>query len=104
MAELIHAQDLAVGDVYRNVRGLAQEPSGDAYRVSSIRQVTYLETYSVVEAQNLRTGLGAQINLRRDVFVSKLEEQQLRDLKGFLDYMPEGEALHVVRAGGKFWA
>lgn len=104
MAELIHAADLAVGDIYRNVRGLAQEAAGDAYRVASIRQVTYLETYSVIEAANLRTGLAAEINLRRDVFVAKLEEQPRRDIVGLLDYLPDGEVLTVVRALGKFWA
>ncbi|AYP70069.1 hypothetical protein I5G62_gp83 [Mycobacterium phage CRB2] len=104
MAELIHASDLAVGDVYRNVRGLAQEPSGDAYRVAAIRQVTYLETYSVIEASNLRTGLRAEINLRRDVFVSKLEEQARRDVVGLLDYLPDGETVTIVRSEGRFWA
>jgi hypothetical protein len=102
VAEIIPAADLEVGDVYRS-RGSMRVLEADAYVVKAIRTVKTVETYQVIEAENIRTGLAASINLFRDVEVARLEEQQLRDLKGYLDYMEEGAAISIVRHGGKFW-
>lgn len=112
MAEIIAADQLKVGDIYRNVRGtLYPEVSGDAFEVIGVRTVRTVETYQVVEAHRVtavegrasQLGLRAEINLRSDVLVARLEEQHLRDLKGYLDYMGEGEAITIVRANGRFW-
>lgn len=102
MATIIPAADLQVGDVYRS-RGSMRTLEADAYVVKAIRTVRTVETYQVIEAENLRTGLAASINLFRDVEVARLEEQPLRDLQDYLLYMPDGEQLHIVRHGGKFW-
>jgi hypothetical protein len=102
MATIISADQLDVGDVYRSL-GSMRVLEADAYQVVNIRTVRSTETYQVIEATNLRTGLAASINLRHDVEVAQLETQPLADLKGYLDYMPEGEALHIYRHDGKFW-
>lgn len=102
MATIIPAADLEVGDLYRS-RGSMRVLEADAYVVKAIRTVRSVETYQVIEAENIRTGLAASINLFRDVEVARLEEQPLRDLRGYLDVMDEGEQLHVFRHGGRFW-
>jgi len=102
MSTLIPAADLEVGDVYRS-RGSLRTLEADAYVVKAIRTVRTVETYQVIEAENIRTGLAASINLFRDVEVLRLEEQQLRDLKGYLDVMAEGESVSIVRHAGRFW-
>lgn len=104
MAEIIPAFDLEVGDVYRAVRGtLNPHPHGDAYRVNAVRTVRTVETYTVIEACNVRTGLAAQINLIRDITVAKLAVAPIEELRDWLTYMPEGDTLHIVRADGQFW-
>lgn len=102
MSTLIPAADLEVGDVYRS-RGSLRTLEADAYVVKAIRTVRTVETYQVIEAENIRTGLAASINLFRDVEVLRLEEQQARDLKGYLDVMAEGESVSIVRHAGRFW-
>jgi len=102
VSTLIPAADLEVGDVYRS-RGSLRTLEADAYVVKAIRTVRTVETYQVIEAENIRTGLAASINLFRDVEVLRLEEQQLRDLKGYLDVMAEGESVSIVRHAGRFW-
>jgi hypothetical protein len=104
MAEKIHAQDLADGDLFRFTRGMGGlDQSTDAYEVTGLRTIRTVETYAVIDARNVRTGLAASINLLRDVFVMKLECQQLRDLKGYLDYMGAGEQVTVLRHADAFW-
>ncbi|QGH75332.1 hypothetical protein I5G61_gp84 [Mycobacterium phage Quesadilla] len=104
MAEKIHAGDLAEGDLFRFTRGMGGlDQSTDVYEVTGLRTVRSVETYAVIDARNVRTGLSASINLLRDVFVMKLEAQQLRDLKGYLDYMPAGEQLTILRHADAFW-
>ncbi|QPX62197.1 hypothetical protein PBI_INDLOVU_83 [Mycobacterium phage Indlovu] len=102
MAQIIPAADLEVGDVYRS-RGSLRTLEADAYVVKAIRTVRSVETYQVIEAENIRTGLAASINLFRDVEVARLEEQQLRDLKGYLDVMEDGAQVAIVRYAGRFW-
>ncbi|AYD82071.1 hypothetical protein I5G60_gp79 [Mycobacterium phage Saguaro] len=105
MAEIICADELEIGDVYRHmVRGLAlAEARGDAYRVTGARTVRSVETYRVLEVVSLRTGHPGQLSLLHESTVARLERQPLRDLKGYLDYMPNGESLHIVRADDAFW-
>lgn len=104
MAEKISAEDLQVGDVYRSSRGkLFPEPVGDAYQVTSIRTVRYVQTYRVIEAIDVRSGLRAEINLLRDVDVFKLERIGLADVRGLLLYMGNGQSMTVVRHDDAFW-
>lgn len=103
MSTVIPADDLEVGDVYRS-RGSLRVLEADAYVVISIRTVKTVETYQVVEAINLRTGLRASINLRTDVEVVKLDPFTHGDVEDQLGELAEDETLVVVRYDGRFWA
>lgn len=103
MSTVVPADDLEVGDVYRS-RGSLRVLEADAYVVISIRTVKTVETYQVVEAINLRTGLRASINLRTDVEVVKLDPFTHGDVEDQLGELAEDETLVVVRYDGRFWA
>jgi hypothetical protein len=105
MAEIISAADLSVGDLYRPVRGeLFPVVMDQAFAVTEIRQVTYVETYTVIEAVNCTTGNRASINLRNEVKVAKLERETLANLQDALLYIANGESIHIVRYDDAFWA
>lgn len=101
MATIISADDLNVGDVYRS-RGSLRVLEVDAYQVVNLRTVKTVETYKVVEAVNLRTGLAATIHLRNDVEVARLEITEAGELAEELATMADG-LLVVVRHDGRFW-
>jgi len=104
MGHIIDASELAVGDVYRPVRGELYPTVVDtAFAVTGRRTVRYAETYNVIEAVNVKTGNRAEINLRTGVLVSRLEQQSLADLKGYLDVMEGGASINIVRYDDRFW-
>jgi hypothetical protein len=102
MAEIIPADQLAVGDVYRPV-ALGAIVRAQAFAVAEIRTYVAGATYQVLRAINTATGNAASIELRADIPVARLEVQSVADLKGYLDVMGNGDQLNVVRYDDKFW-
>ncbi|QFP94702.1 hypothetical protein I5G59_gp82 [Mycobacterium phage LilMcDreamy] len=103
MPELIPAEALAVGDLYRGV-AFGCEVRGETFKVTAIRTVKTVETYQVIDAINVRTGNRAAINLLRDVTVARLARIDRIHARNVIDGLADGESLHVVRADGALWS
>lgn len=102
MSDIIPAIELQVGDLYRNVT-LGCVEKAQAFVVEDASTLVVGAAYRKVLSRNVATGNVASIHLRSDVSVARLEEQHLRDLKGYLDVMEAGEQIAIVRYGDRFW-
>jgi len=102
MCEIIPADALEVGNLYRNTMfgGALRD---ETYKVTGVRTVRSVETYKVIDAINVRTGNRAAINLLKDVTVARLSQIERWQVDLLLDGMGDGQALHIVRHDGELW-
>lgn len=106
MGTVIQANELEVGDLYRDYNsGSRLTPGGAIIRkVTGSREHTFTETYTVLETEDIEgRNLRGEISLRRELAVERLDEISEANIGSELRGMYPGDQLNIVYYDMRFW-
>jgi hypothetical protein len=105
MGTVVHASELAVGDLYRTYSALGRDGAGEMFvrRVTARRTIKTVETYEVLDTEAVDLGRRGVISLRGDTVVERLDEILATEIHETLKVLCIGESLNITYDGGRFW-